>query len=206
MVAELLCTVRVMHRPVSTPSSGSARTRSIQLRKSSPSASGASAVPMTAMPSNSSPKPVSAWAAALPFLLRQKKPSITPANSTAQRASSSRKASSCAVTVVPMLAPNSTGTARRRGISPALTSPISITVTAELLCSTAVTASPVSTLRTGPPVSAARRVRIRSPAAASSPRLSSSIPYRNSASPPNKVRMLFRFSPMRPPPLYYNSI
>ena len=83
---------------------------------------------------------------------------------------------------------------------------MSITVTAELLCSTAVTASPVSTPRTGPPVSAARRVRIRSPAAASSPRLSSSIPYRNSASPPNKVRMLFRFSPMRPPPLYYNYI
>ena len=68
-----------------------------------------------------------------------------------------------------------------------------ITVTAELLCSTAVTAAPASTPRTGLPVTAASRLFRRLPAAVSRLWLSASMPYKNSAKPPKSVKILVRF-------------
>ena len=72
---------------------------------------------------------------------------------------------SCAVIVVPMLAPKITEIACGRLISPALTKPITITVVAELLCNTAVTSAPASAPIIGFLVRNPRIFFIRSPAA-----------------------------------------
>ena len=145
------------------------------------------------MPSNSRPKANTARPMARAFCPAQAKQSSSPASSTRPRTSSSRKASSCAVMVVPMLQPKITGTACRRVSRPTLTKPSTITVTAELLCSTAVTTAPASTPRTGLPVTAASRLFRRLPAAVSRLWLSASMPYKNSAKPPKSVKILVRF-------------
>ena len=90
-----------------------------------------------------------------------------------------------------MLQPKITGTACRRVSRPALTKPSTITVTAELLCSTAVTAAPASTPRTGLPANTISSRFIRCPAAVSRLRLSASMPYKNNASPPKSAKIPF---------------
>ena len=69
-----------------------------------------------------------------------------------------------------------TATARGSSSSPALTNPITMTVAAELLWSTAVTASPVSTPSSGVAVSRASSRFMASPAARCKARLIRSIP------------------------------
>ena len=191
MVAELLCTTRVMPSPASRPRPGRCRTWAIHCRNTGPAANGSMASAMTAMPSNSRPNANSACPAAC----RRPRPanqSSSPATSSRYRASSSRKASNCAVTVVPMLAPNTTGTARCRVSSPAPTRPSTSTVTAELLCTTAVTAAPVSTPASGWAVSRARACRRVSPAACCKASVRVSILYKKSAAPPNNCRIIHK--------------
>ena len=60
-----------------------------------------------------------------------------------------------------------------------------MTVTAELLCSTAVTAAPVSSPAAGFAVHRASRLRRRLPAPCCTARHRLSVPYKNSANPPN---------------------
>ena len=75
------------------------------------------------------------------------------------------KAISCAVIVVPMLAPKITEIACGSPISPALTKPITITVVALEDCRTAVTSAPARAPIKGFFVRIPRMVRIFSPAA-----------------------------------------
>ena len=93
------------------------------------------------------------------------------------------------MTVVPMLAPKMTATAWGSSSSPALTNPMTMTVVAELLCTTAVTTIPASAPVSGVQVRAANARRSRSPAACCSASLIRSIPNRNSASPPNSGKI-----------------
>ena len=202
MVAELLCTARVMPSPASRPRPGRCRTWAIHCRNTGPAANGSMASAMTAMPSNSRPNANSACPAAC----RRPRPanqSSSPATSSRYRASSSRKASNCAVTVVPMLAPNTTGTARCRVSSPAPTRPSTSTVTAELLCTTAVTAAPVSTPASGWAVSRARACRRVSPAACCKASVRVSILYKKSAAPPNNCRIIHKRCSMPDAPLCF---
>ena len=60
-----------------------------------------------------------------------------------------------------------------------------MTVTAELLCSTAVTAAPVSSPAAGFAVHRASRLRSRLPAPCCTALHRLSVPYKNSANPPN---------------------
>ena len=62
---------------------------------------------------------------------------------------------------------------------------MTMTVTAELLCSTAVTAAPVSSPATGFAVHRASRLRSRLPAPCCTALHRLSVPYKNSANPPN---------------------
>ncbi len=101
---------------------------------------------------------------------------------------------SCAVIVVPMLAPKMTEIAWGRDISPALTKPMVITVVAELLCSTAVTNAPANAPITGFLVSTPRILRILSPATFCRLSLMLFMPYRNMASPPNNAKNIFTVS------------
>ncbi len=72
---------------------------------------------------------------------------------------------SCAVIVVPILAPKITEMACGRVIRPALTNPMVMTVVAEELCRTAVTRAPEMTPMTGLMVRTRRIFFILSPAA-----------------------------------------
>ena len=94
---------------------------------------------------------------------------------------------SCAVIVVPILAPSIMLIACLRDISPALTNPMTITVVALLLWSTAVHSAPARTPSTGFLVSSARIFFILSPADFWRPSLIRFIPYMNRASPPSIV-------------------
>ena len=105
-----------------------------------------------------------------------------------------------------MLAPKMTATAWGSSSSPALTNPMTMTVVAELLCTTAVTTIPASAPVSGVRVRAANARRSRSPAACCSASLIRSIPNRNSANPPNSGK-IFVLSVILPPfwvlvPLY----
>ena len=143
------------------------------------------------MPSNSSPKPNTASPSCRVGSRRASDQTSTPTNSRGNTQSSSRKATSCAVMVVPTLAPNTTATACGSPISPALTKPMTITVVAELLCKMLETASPASAPVSGVRVTRRRKPRSRSPAACCKARLMVVMPYKNSASPPaspNKLR------------------
>jgi len=93
----------------------------------------------------------------------------------------------CAVMVVPILAPIITPIACSRFIRPAVTKPTTITVVTDDDCTTAVTPAPVSTPLKRLPVSFSKIIFILSPATAFSESVINSIPYRNSAKPPNKV-------------------
>ncbi len=90
-----------------------------------------------------------------------------------------------AVTVVPMLAPIITPMDCEREISPALTKLTSITVVAELDCTTAVIIIPVRIPLKRFEVIAVRMERILSPATFCNDSLSIFIPKRNSPSEPN---------------------
>ena len=184
-VAELLCTVKVMQTPASSPCMGLCCTRASSSRSRGLCSSGSMALRITVTPSNSSPKPNTASPTQRPRQPLQARQSSTPPNSSRYRQLSTRNASSCAVTVVPIFAPNTTGTACRSCNSPAARKAITMTVTAELLCSTAVTAAPVSSPAAGFAVHRASRLRRRLPAPCCTARHRLSVPYKNSANPPN---------------------
>ena len=160
-------------------------TRASSSRSRGLCSSGSMALRITVTPSNSSPKPNTASPTQRPRQPLQARQSSTPPNSNRYRQLSTRNASSCAVTVVPMFAPNTTGTACRSCNSPAARKAMTITVTAELLCSTAVTAAPVSNPATGFAVHRASRLRRRLPAPCCTALHRLSVPYKNSANPPN---------------------
>ena len=143
------------------------------------------ALRITVTPSNSSPKPNTVSPTQRPRQPLQARQSSTPPNSSRYRQFSTRNASSCAVTVVPIFAPNTTGTACRSCNSPAARKAMTMTVTAELLCSTAVTAAPVSSPAAGFAVHRASKLRSRLPAPCCTARHRLSVPYKNSANPPN---------------------
>ena len=77
---------------------------------------------------------------------------------------------------------------------------MTMTVAAELLWSTAVTASPVRTPSSGVAVSRASSRFMASPAARCKARLILSIPYRNIASPPNSAKSISIPCSIRTPP------
>ncbi len=107
----------------------------------------------------------------------------------------------CAVMVVPMFAPITMGMACGRRIRPALTKPMTITVVALELCSTAVAKAPASTPSTGFFVTVARMERMRSPAASCRLPLISPMPYRKMARPPKRPSPVanISFTPAVPP-------
>ena len=100
----------------------------------------------------------------------------------------------CAVMVVPMFAPMTMGIACRRPMSLALTNPMTMTVVALELCSTAVANAPARTPMTGFFVTAARMEGIRSPAASCKLPLIVLMPYRKIARPPARPKTTFIIS------------
>ena len=92
----------------------------------------------------------------------------------------------CAVIVVPILEPITTQIHLFNVIKLAFMKPINITVTAEELCTAAVTPIPTRTPLNFVFVSFSKIVFKRSPAASSKESLKTCIPYKKSASPPNK--------------------
>ena len=189
MVAELLCTTSVIPSPSSRPQSGFSRTCAIQASNSGRRASGSTTLWICSIPAKSSPNENTAVPICRPRFVRATAQRKKPPNSTSPSISSTRNASSWTVTVVPMLAPKMTATAWGSSSSPALTNPMTMTVVAELLCTTAVTTIPASAPVSGVRVRAANARRSRSPAACCSASLIRSIPNRNSASPPNSGKI-----------------
>ncbi len=96
------------------------------------------------------------------------------------------KATICAVMVVPTFAPKITPTDWTRVMRPALTKPTTSTVVTDEDWIIAVTRAPVNAPVTGLRVSFVSRIFICSPAAAFRPSVIFSMPYRKSASPPNR--------------------
>ena len=99
-------------------------------------------------------------------------------------------ARSCAVIVVPILAPRITEMPCFKVISPALTNPITMTVVALLLCITAVAMVPARTPIPGFTVRIPRIFFIFSPAAFCSDSLIMFIPKIKIASPPSRPNVI----------------
>ena len=91
------------------------------------------------------------------------------------------------VTVVPMLAPMITPTACAKVINPAFTKPTTMTVVAEELWMTAVTANPIKAPMYLLVVSRSIIVLSREPAANSNPSPINFMPYRKSPSPQSSI-------------------
>jgi len=140
--------------------------------------------PMNVIPRKMKPRPSRAW----PKYFRNGSPGaklINRPKATIGRAYSPiRRATICAVTVVPILAPNTTPTACLKLISPAFTMPTSSTVVTLLLCMMPVINAPVRTPFIGLSVILSRILLALSPAALWRPPLIRTMPYRNSARPP----------------------
>lgn len=180
-----------MPSPASRPRPGRCRTWAIHCRNTGPAANGSMASAMTAMPSNSRPKANSACPAAC----RRPAPREPEQQPRHQQQ------------IPGILQPEGQQLRGDRGAdvgsehhrhgplqvsSPAPTRPSTSTVTAELLCTTAVTAAPVSTPASGWAVSRARACRRVSPTACCKASVRVSILYKKSAAPPNNCRIIHK--------------
>lgn len=184
-----LCISTVMNTP--TSNCISTAPTPLPAGRVTPCATPSKASLSTSMPMNSRPNPASAVPSAprrrpAPLMRR-----ATP-RPTSGRASASiftpkpSTATIQPVIVVPTLAPNTTHSDWEKLSSPALTKPITATVTALDDCTSAVTPSPASRPRQRVRVEAASRRSSAGPAASRSPLVMSSMPSRNRPTPPTR--------------------
>ena len=204
-VAELLCASRVIPSPSASPQTGCWLTCISICRKNGACAMGARVFSIKCTPSNSIPKPNSARPAPCADGCRAATARQNPAARAGRPSQSRSIAKSCAVRVVPTLAPNSTGSAWGSSKTPALTKPTTKTTAAELLCSAAVTSTPVSRPCSGRPVTQRSTCCIRSPAACCSPRVNWHMPNKNSATPAARPAALYSACISSLPPVAFAS-